>query len=151
MRAFMWLVSVRNPACDPVKLSASTPMLCRAMHTSAIAFRSPAVTSMSISRPGRIDDVSVARRSSSSVSLPMADTTSTTWSPWRRVRATWSATSRIRSGSATEVPPNFWTSRAMAAPEAIGARRDRRTRWRRPGSNAAGRDRRPTAGPDRAL
>ena len=41
--------------------------------------------------------------------LPIADTTTTTSSPARRVRATWSATARMRSGSATEVPPNFWT------------------------------------------
>src|SRR5687768_18150779 len=42
----------------------------------------------------------------------MAETTSTTSSPRRRVRATWSATSRMRSGSATDVPPNFCTTRA---------------------------------------
>ena len=41
--------------------------------------------------------------------MPIADTTTTTSSPARRVRATWSATARMRSGSATEVPPNFWT------------------------------------------
>ena len=46
--------------------------------------------------------------------LPMALTTTTTSSPWRRVRATWSATARIRSASPTEVPPNFWTTRDMA-------------------------------------
>jgi hypothetical protein len=79
------------------------------MHTRAMALRSPAVMSMSSSRPGCVDETSAARRSSSSVSLPMADTTRTTRSPWRTVRATWSATSRMRSGSPTEVPPNFWT------------------------------------------
>src|SRR3954467_14803073 len=41
----------------------------------------------------------------------MALTTTTTSLPRRRVRATWSATARMRSGSATDVPPNFWTSR----------------------------------------
>ena len=85
------------------------------MHTRAVALRSPAVMSMSISRPGRVLETWRARRSSSSVSLPIALTTSTTWSPRCRVRATWSATSRMRSGSATDVPPNFWTSRATGA------------------------------------
>ncbi len=75
--------------------------------------RSPAVSSMSISRPAGRLDTSPARRMSSSVVLPMADTTTTTSLPCRRVRATWSATARMRSGSATEVPPNFWTTRAI--------------------------------------
>src|SRR5207253_2280074 len=79
-------------------------------HSSAVALRSPAVINMSISRPGRTVATSDARRMSSSVSLPMALTTTTTSLPWRRVRATWSATWRMRSGSATEVPPNFWTT-----------------------------------------
>ena len=91
------------------------------METRAIALRSPAVMSMSISRPGRMSDTSPARRSSSSVSLPMADTTSTTSSPRRRQRATWSATSRMRSGSATDVPPNFWTRSATARNGTSGA------------------------------
>src|SRR5690606_27094602 len=110
--AFEWVLSVMNPAWLPVKLSAGTPRSWRAMHTRAVALRSPAVMSMSISRPGRTLDTSEARRSSSSVSLPIALTTRTTSSPRRRVRATWSATSRMRSGSATDVPPNFWTTRA---------------------------------------
>ena len=105
------------------------------MHSSAIALRSPAVMSMSISRPGRVFDTCSARWSSSSVSLPIALTTTTTSSPRRRARATWSATSRMRSGSATEVPPNFWTRRATAR------RRYRRTLpppARLPGSAPAG-------------
>ena len=53
------------------------------MHSSAMALRSPAVMSMSISRPGRASDTSPARCSSSSVSLPMALTTTTTSSPRR--------------------------------------------------------------------
>src|SRR3954453_18260552 len=85
-------------------------MSCSAMHSSAVALRSPAVMSMSISRPGRMVATSDARRISSSVSLPIALTTTTTSLPCRRVRATWSATWRMRSGSATEVPPNFWTT-----------------------------------------
>ena len=88
-----------------------------------MAFRSPAVISMSISRPGRVLDTPSARRRRSSVSLPMADTTTTTPSPDRTLRATWSATARIRSGSPTAVPPNFWTSSATALHATGGAPR----------------------------
>ena len=84
--ALVWVVSVMNPAWLPVKLSAGTPRSCSAMHSRAVALRSPAVMSMSISRPGRTLDTSPARRSSSSVSLPMALTTTTTSSPRRWVR-----------------------------------------------------------------
>ena len=42
----------------------------------------------------------------------MALTTTTTSWPWRRVRATWSATARTRSASLTDVPPNFCTTSA---------------------------------------
>ena len=93
------------------------------MHSSAVALRSPAVMSMSISRPGRTLDTSPASRISSSVSLPMALTTTTTSSPRRLVRATWSATSRMRSGSATDVPPNFWTTSDTAVDATAGLRR----------------------------
>ena len=50
--ALVWVPSVMNPAWLPVKLSAGTPMSWRAMHTRAVALRSPAVINMSISRPG---------------------------------------------------------------------------------------------------
>ena len=52
--ALVWVVSVMKPAWLPVNDSASTPMSCSAMHSSAVALRSPAVISMSISRPGRV-------------------------------------------------------------------------------------------------
>ena len=42
------------------------------MHSSAIDLRSPAVSSMSISRPGWTDETWFARAMSSSVSLPIA-------------------------------------------------------------------------------
>ena len=79
---------VTNPAWLPVKLSAATPRSCSAMQNSAMALRSPAVTSMSISRPGRVRDTLLAMSIRSSVSLPMADTTTTGWSPRRCTRAT---------------------------------------------------------------
>ena len=55
--------------------------MARSTKAIAIALRSPAVISMSISRPGRLLDTWLARCSSSSVSLPMADTTTTTSTP----------------------------------------------------------------------
>jgi hypothetical protein len=88
MRAFVCAVSVISPAWLPVNESACTPASCRAMHSRAMALRSPAVISMSISRPGRSFETRLAKCSSSSVSLPIALTTTTTSSPWRRVRAT---------------------------------------------------------------
>ena len=72
--------------------------------------RSPVLTSMSYSRGGWVALTELARWIRSSVVLPMALTTATTSEPWRRVRAMWSATARIRSASPTEVPPNFWTT-----------------------------------------
>ena len=72
-------------------------------------YRSPVVSNMSISRPGCTVDTSFASFSKLSVDLPIAETTTTTSAPCCRVYATWSATARMRSGSATEVPPYFWT------------------------------------------
>jgi hypothetical protein len=82
--------------------------------------RSPELSSMSTSRVGWTELTSSASRINSSVVWPMALTTTTTSSPKRRVRATWSATARILSASATEVPPNFCTTKDMGA-KATGA------------------------------
>ncbi len=71
-------VSVRMPAWDPVKLTACSPRSMIAMQRSAIEIRSPAVSSMSISRPLGTFETSWARRSRSSVVLPIAETTTTT-------------------------------------------------------------------------
>jgi hypothetical protein len=43
----------------------------------------------------------------------MADTTTTRSSPRFRAATTRCATARIRSGVPTDVPPYFWTMRAM--------------------------------------
>ena len=50
IRALPWLVSVTIPACEPVNEIASRPRSLIAIETSAIEIRSPAVSSMSISR-----------------------------------------------------------------------------------------------------
>ncbi len=79
------------------------------MQRSDIETRSPDVRSMSSSLAGWTSDASPASRKRSSVVLPMALTTTTTSSPCRFVRATWSATARTLSVSPTDVPPNFCT------------------------------------------
>ena len=97
-------VSVIIPAWLPVKDTASTPRSARAMHSRDMEMRSPELSSMSISRSGCTELTSSASRTRSSVVLPMALTTTTTSLPARRVRATWSATARMRSASPTDVP-----------------------------------------------
>ena len=71
---------------------------------------------MSISRPGRVWETWLASEMRLSVALPIAETTTTTSLPWRFVICTFSATARMRSGSATDVPPYFWTIRAIGGP-----------------------------------
>ena len=77
------------------------------MQSSAIVIRSPVVSSMSSSRPGCVRLTSLASWMRLSVDFPMAETTTTTSLPWLRVKRTLSATARMRSGSATDVPPYF--------------------------------------------
>ena len=110
--ALVCTVSVMMPTWLPVKLMASIPTPARAIHTRVIEMRSPVVSNMSSSRAGCTDETSLASLIRLSVDLPMAETTTTTSLPWRLVKATCSATARIRSGSATEVPPYFWTMSA---------------------------------------
>ena len=52
MRALPCAASVMTPACEPVNERPSRPRLAIAMASSAIEIRSPAVSSMSSSRPG---------------------------------------------------------------------------------------------------
>ncbi len=78
MRAPEWRSLVRMPDCEPVKLIASRPSSCSAIAKSAIEIRSPLDSSMSSSRRGGALAMVRARAYSSSVVLPMADTTTTT-------------------------------------------------------------------------
>ena len=73
--ALPWSVSVTIPAWTPVKLTAWTPRSMIAMQSSAIEIRSPAVRSMSSSRPCGSWATSWASRTRSSVVLPIAETT----------------------------------------------------------------------------
>src|SRR5688572_19118539 len=110
MRASMWRSLVMMPDWLPVKLIASPPSSRIAIDSSAIEIRSPADSSMSSSRRSGFAETRLARASSSSVVSPIADTTTTTSLPARRVCMTRSATLRMRSTSATLLPPYFWTT-----------------------------------------
>src|SRR5207237_601950 len=103
-------VSVTIPACEPVNETASRPRSLIAIERSAIEIRSPAVRSMSSSRGCGRGETCSASVISSSVVWPIAETATQTSAPFSAVATTRRATSRIRSGSPTEVPPNFWTS-----------------------------------------
>ena len=112
--ALRWTGSVTMPAWLPVKLLANGPRSRMAMHKRAAEMRSPDVRSMSISLGCGLSDTARASSMRRSVLSPMADTTTHTRSPLPAVRTTRRATLRIFSGSATEVPPNFCTTRDIS-------------------------------------
>ena len=84
------------------------------MATSEFEMRSPAVSSMSISRAGGVGLTWAARSSSSSVVSPIAEQTTTTSLPAFFVATMRSATARIRSALSREEPPYFCTINAIA-------------------------------------
>ena len=84
--------------------------------------RSPAVSTMSSSRRAGLPEICLASASSSSVVLPMAETTTQTRRPSFRVAAIRSATLRTFSTSATDEPPNFWTTTFIALLRRLRAR-----------------------------
>ena len=83
--------------------------------------RSPAVRSMSSSRPEGSGATSVARSTSSSVVSPIAETTTTTSLPALRVSTMRLATRLMLTASATEDPPYFCTISAMGLLERMWA------------------------------
>ena len=99
------------PACGPVRLMAGTPSPWRAIDSSVAAWCSPVARRTSSSRGSGSSVIAAARPSSSSVVSPMAETTTTRSWPAARSRAIRRATRLMRSASATEEPPYFWTTR----------------------------------------
>jgi len=77
---------------------------------SAQEMRSPVESSMSISRGSGAADTSSAAAISSSVVLPRAESTATTFQPASRFSTIRWAARLMRCASATEVPPNFMTT-----------------------------------------
>ena len=108
--AFPCTVSVTIPACEPVSEIASWPRSWIAIAASAHEIRSPTEMSMSSSRGSGRRETWRARSRSSSVVLPIADSTATTREPPSRAATSRAATFLSLSGSATEVPPNFITT-----------------------------------------
>ena len=85
--------------------------------------RSPAVKSMSSSRPGGSGETSLARSSNSSVVSPIAETTTTTSSPDFLVSTIRRATRFTLVASATDDPPYFWTIKDTKPQPTAGHRR----------------------------
>ena len=113
-RALPCAPSVRIGTCQPCQDRASTPSAWRAMAVRPVVTCSPVATTTSYSRASCSGDRSVQYFTSWLVTPDMAETTTATSLPASTSRFTRRATLRIRSRSATEVPPNFITIRAMA-------------------------------------
>ena len=112
MRARPKTASVRIPACTPLRLIASLPSSCSAIESSVEETASPVENSMSSSRGRGLLVTSFASAISRSVVSPIAETTATTRSPPAARSAMRRATCVMRSASATELPPYFWTTSA---------------------------------------
>src|SRR4028119_2064102 len=95
------------------------------MASSAMEMRSPAVSSMSSSRPGGSSVIWAAWSISSSVVSPIAETTTTTSLPACFSATMRSATRLTWAAEATEEPPYFCTTRATGHERTDAARRIR--------------------------
>ena len=98
------------PACAPVSEMAGTPMAWRAMATRVPLMCSPVASRRSISRGSGSSVMRAASSSRWSVVSPIAETTTTRSEPAARSRAMRRATCRMRSASARDEPPYFWTT-----------------------------------------
>ena len=108
--AFVCVVSVTIPACEPVSETAWWPRSSIAISASAHEMRSPTEISMSIARGFGRSEIRWARSTSSSVVSPIAESTATTRPPSSFAATIRRATFSSRSGLPTDVPPNFITS-----------------------------------------
>src|SRR3954463_6836077 len=113
MRAEPCASLVRIGNCQPCQDRALTPICCRAMAKRPEVTCSPDATTASYSRASCSAAASRHHSTSRLVVPAMADTTTATSWPASVSRFTWRATLRMRSISATEVPPNFMTRRLM--------------------------------------
>ena len=113
MRAEPCASLVRIGNCQPCHERALTPISCRAMASSPDVTCSPEATTASYSRASCSGEASLHHSTSLLVVPDMAETTTATSCPASVSRFTWRATLRMRSISATEVPPNFMTRRLM--------------------------------------
>ena len=146
--ALPWSVSVTIPACEPVNDTAGTPERldrhAEQRHRDALAGSEEHVH---LPAAGRVGDV--VRQANQVVGgLAHGRNDDHDIVPARRVRTTWSATARIRSGSATDVPPYFWTTRSRRTTVPAGIRAAGRDSGPAPLPSPP-RDEAPTSEPDR--
>src|SRR3984957_12006439 len=99
--------------CQPCHERALIPSACSVIASSPAVTCSPEATTASYSRASCSGEASRHHSTSRLVVPAMADTTTATSWPASTSRLTWRATLRMRSMSATEVPPNFITRRAI--------------------------------------
>ena len=111
IRALVCESSVTIPAWEPVSEIARWPRSLIAIAQSAQEIRSPEESSMSISRGSGSAEIASAIAISSSVVEPRADSTATTRKPASRLETMRCAARLMRCASATEVPPNFITTK----------------------------------------
>ena len=113
MRAEPCALLVRIGSCQPCQERALMPMPSSVMARRPDVTCSPEATTASYSRAS-CSGAAARHQPTSSLVLPdMADTTTATSWPASTSRLTWCATLRMRSMSATDVPPNFITKRAI--------------------------------------
>src|SRR5262249_32984605 len=123
MRAAAWALEVRIGSCQPCHERALTPKPSSTIASSPAVTCSPEDTTASYSRASCQAGASRHQPTSRAVAPAMAETTTATSWPASTSRLTCRATLWMRSISATEVPPNFITRRAM-----VGLRLLRRSR-----------------------
>ncbi len=115
MRALLNVLSVTMRHWWARKLAACPPAAWMASESSPMVTCSPVATTTSCSRSLGRWFTACTSFSSRFVSPDIAETTTTRSCPaaraWRHLRAT----ARMRSGSATDVPPYFWTHSATLA------------------------------------
>src|SRR6185295_6277915 len=113
MRAAACAFEVRIGSCQPCQERALTPMPSSTSASSPAVTCSPDATTASYSRASCSGAASRHQSTSRLVVPAMAETTTATSWPASTSRLTWRATLRIRSMSASDVPPNFMTRRDM--------------------------------------
>jgi hypothetical protein len=128
MRALVNALSVRTLSWWPRKLRARPPWARIAIAVSAAVTCSPVAARASTSRESGRTEMPRASSSSRLVSPAIALTITTTSLPAACVASARAATFLIRSTEPTDVPPNFWTMRAMGAAE-VACTRQRVKRW----------------------
>ena len=92
------------------------PIDCSTIASRPAVTCSPRCTTASYSRASCSSEASRTQATSWLVAPAIAETTTATLLPASISRLTWRPTLRMRSTLATEVPPNFITTRAMAYP-----------------------------------